>query len=97
MERQGLIFKPVEELRGRGQHDFSRGMVVLIKGEKKAQMITRFAWKRGAQVAPHTGPINSRNRQAKEKLKGTAPNPPEWYAKWVPASDITHVAVRRAG
>lgn len=95
MERKGLIFKPVEEMRG-GYRDFARGMVVLVEGTRDPQIVTRFNWKRGAQVAKYTGPINSRNRQRQQAAKGTAPDPPEWHARWVPANTITHVAVRRA-
>jgi hypothetical protein len=71
----------------------SRGNVVLVKDTGDVpQMVTRYSWKRGVQVAPYEGAINSRNRQRSQVRAGTNPEPPEWRARWVKLNDVTHIA-----
>jgi hypothetical protein len=71
-----------------------RGSVVRLKDHgDKPMMVVRADWKRGVQVRPYEGAINSRHKQQAEARRGTAQDPPEWGAKWVPASDVVAVAV----
>lgn len=76
------------------QHEVQRGNVVLVEGSDQPHMVARYDYRRGVQVAPYTGPINSRRRQRRVAGTGVA-RPVEWDARWIQLADVTHVATGR--
>lgn len=79
-------------------NEVQRGNVVLVEDTGDVpQMVVCYSYRRGVQVAPYTGAINSRRRQRVAVARGAAPAPPEWGARWVKLADLTHVAAARRG